>query len=368
MPLPASWTTVTVTGTYTRRDGTPAAGSVEFISPQVVVVDGETVVPHTIAAALDDTGSLSVDLPATDDPDISPTGWTYTVNERGVRGLHRDTYAIQVPHDSAGIDLATVAPADAVDEVTDLVTTDTPQTITARKTFRPPDVNTTAISIEALASQVADLLVMRNASGQRTGYFNEHGEIRSIASADNTVAARFKRRSPAATANIAEFADIDNTVLGGFGPAGEVIAPNMPTLVQLDADVVEDAGDFTPLTDLGLNIDEPGTYRFQWTLAYSAGSTDTGVRLELDGPAFNSVYVAFLVAIASGGYFNQTRFDYSSFAASTVNQVDREFPIWIDGLILATEGGTLTPRFRTHDAVAGAVTVHAGSFGVLTSP
>lgn len=121
MALPDSWTLVPVTATYTNRDGTPAQGHVTFSSPQVVVVDGEVIVPRNVVTKLDDTGSISAQLPSTNDPDIAPVGWTWTVREH-IPGLHRDGYAIEVPHGSTGIDLATVAPTSPVDEVTTVVT------------------------------------------------------------------------------------------------------------------------------------------------------------------------------------------------------------------------------------------------------
>lgn len=121
MPLPAGWTLITVTATYTQRDGDPAVGRVVFTAPQVVVVDGEIIVPRAVVGTLNASGELSVQLPSTDDPDIAPTGWTWTVREY-VRGLSRDPWAIEVPYDGGPIDLATVSPAVPVDEVSTLLT------------------------------------------------------------------------------------------------------------------------------------------------------------------------------------------------------------------------------------------------------
>ena len=138
MPLPASWTLVPVTATYTRRDGTPASGRVLFRSPQILVVDDEIIVPRTIVGVLDDTGALkntaggTLQLPSTNDPDIAPTGWTYNVIEE-IEGLVRQNWHIQVAHDSAGIDLATVAPAMPITEVTNILTTAMLGTTVARQ-------------------------------------------------------------------------------------------------------------------------------------------------------------------------------------------------------------------------------------------
>ena len=116
MALPSSWGTVRVYGTYTLRTGDPAAGSVIFHSPQVVVVDGVTVVPRNIICELDSDGFFEYDLPATDDADIAPDGWVYTVRERFDGGGGRPAYEISVPLAGGDINLATVAPAIAVDE------------------------------------------------------------------------------------------------------------------------------------------------------------------------------------------------------------------------------------------------------------
>lgn len=116
MPLPAGWTLIDVTGTYTQRNGDPAVGRVVFTSPQVVVVDGEIIVPRHIVGTLDEDGLVAVELPATDDPDIDPVGWTWQVRE-DIRGLHRE-YSIEVPYDGGPIDLADVVHVVPIEETT----------------------------------------------------------------------------------------------------------------------------------------------------------------------------------------------------------------------------------------------------------
>lgn len=374
--------TVTVTGRFQRANSAPARGRVTFTPSTTVRSSSDDVIvsPRPITALLDADGAISVDLVATDAEGTAPTGWTYEITE-WLNGPVR-TYSIEVPSASAMLDLADVAPVADPDDVTELVTTDTPQTITAPKVFRVPD-GQDAVTVEMPDGDNARAIVILipsdtgranaanvvefHAGDSRVLWLNEYGEPRVRASSPARTPFKVIAGGPGQSADLQTWEASDRSIVASIAPGGQVRAPNMPRLARLSADVVEDAGDFTGLTDLGLDIPEPGTYRFQWTLAYSADSTSTGVRLELDGPAFGGAYFSYLVAIASGGHFNQTRFDYSAFAASTVNQANSEFPIWIDGLIVATEAGTLTPRFRTHDEVAGAVTVHAGSFGVLTS-
>jgi len=67
-------------------------------------------VPKVIRGTLDGNGNLSVSLPATDDPDLDVTGWTYTVTEH-VADAGRPPFPIEVPYSATSIDLSTVAPA-----------------------------------------------------------------------------------------------------------------------------------------------------------------------------------------------------------------------------------------------------------------
>ena len=111
MALPANWTQVTVTGTYTNRDGTPASGWITFESRQRVIIGGQVIVPKTITVKLDGTGSFSESIPATNDPDLSVTGWAYLVTEHLDEGGGRPPFLLEVPYTSGSINLCTAAPA-----------------------------------------------------------------------------------------------------------------------------------------------------------------------------------------------------------------------------------------------------------------
>lgn len=116
MALPTNYDTVPVTGTWVNLDGSPASGQISFTanvpSGTFLTDSGANVLilPMTITAKLDSQGSVSVSLPATDDPDISPAGFTYTVTEKLSTGSR--SYSIAVPSAlaSTGVDLVTVAP------------------------------------------------------------------------------------------------------------------------------------------------------------------------------------------------------------------------------------------------------------------
>lgn len=114
MPLPSNYATRTVHGEWvTFPSGEPAQGSVRF-APSVPHLtsssDQLVIVTRAITQNLDGTGQISVTLPTTDDPDISPTGWVYTVTETFQNGEER-SYDIEVPESGTGtIELATVTP------------------------------------------------------------------------------------------------------------------------------------------------------------------------------------------------------------------------------------------------------------------
>ncbi len=109
MALPAHWKLVTVFGTYLRSDGSANVGSIWFESQSAVYVDDDAgtrvlVVPRRLECQLDSAGYFSIDLPTTDDPDINPVGWTYSVREQISGGRE---YAIDVPSSMATINLIT---------------------------------------------------------------------------------------------------------------------------------------------------------------------------------------------------------------------------------------------------------------------
>jgi len=80
--FPASLAIKQVTGSFpTYPDGAPASGSVRFASNVWLIgpSDDKIIRPFEVVAGLDENGAFSVDLPATDDPQWNPQGWSYTV-------------------------------------------------------------------------------------------------------------------------------------------------------------------------------------------------------------------------------------------------------------------------------------------------
>lgn len=111
--LPAAIPTVVVTGTYRGPDGRGLAGTVTFSGPGLLTfAASDLFVAGPVVARLDENGHFSVRLPATDAPDMNPSGWSYTVKENltGVTGSR--TFAMLLPKGTGPVDLADIAPAD----------------------------------------------------------------------------------------------------------------------------------------------------------------------------------------------------------------------------------------------------------------
>lgn len=77
--MPAAWSTVPVVWDLYGHTGDACTGVVVFTTNQIVTVDGDTYVPDPITALVTNGVMAEVSLPSTDDPDIEPTGWTWTV-------------------------------------------------------------------------------------------------------------------------------------------------------------------------------------------------------------------------------------------------------------------------------------------------
>lgn len=111
MPVTPNWNTVEVRGKYVGTDLAPISGRVIFTPKASRLVDQAaltTVIGKAISVTLVN-GAFTVELPATDDPDIVPSGFTFAVKEDFTGG---STYDMSVPLAAAGagIDIATVAP------------------------------------------------------------------------------------------------------------------------------------------------------------------------------------------------------------------------------------------------------------------
>jgi hypothetical protein len=108
MALPIDVNTVIVTGTYLTDDGLPAEGSLIFTPSVATLRDPayDTIVKlRQQRIELDVTGSFSVSLIATDDPDLIPVGWHYDVTER-IEDHPQRVWVMQLPHTLVTVDIA----------------------------------------------------------------------------------------------------------------------------------------------------------------------------------------------------------------------------------------------------------------------
>lgn len=110
---PTNWQGSHLTGTFIDFLGNPLSGSVLFTpafasSPGAAISSAFKVIvmAATRSVDLDANGHFDIILPATDDPDVTPRGWTYTVTESFAGGR---TYSIEAPA-NANRDLVDVAP------------------------------------------------------------------------------------------------------------------------------------------------------------------------------------------------------------------------------------------------------------------
>ena len=110
MPLPANLTTVTVTGRYVDASGAAVRGSVTFTLDTPLLNAGAStyIIETEYTVALDATGSFAVDLPATNDVDVTPTGWTWTLTPN-FDGADPITFAL--PTNLTSVDITTLSPA-----------------------------------------------------------------------------------------------------------------------------------------------------------------------------------------------------------------------------------------------------------------
>lgn len=103
----------TVEGKILLLNGEPAVGAVRFEASAILTdpVSDEIIYPVPMVAPLDVDGSFSIELPATDDPDMDQP-FTYMVTEQ-IQGTKGRSYPIEVPYNTPGgvLNLADVAQA-----------------------------------------------------------------------------------------------------------------------------------------------------------------------------------------------------------------------------------------------------------------
>lgn len=109
---PSNYGGGTITGRFVDITATPITGSVNFEpTPTVLLNSGakRIIIGRKVSVPLDDTGAFSVTLPASNDPDVNPSGWTYRVTENFAGGR---SYEIEVKEGETR-DLTEIVPVPA---------------------------------------------------------------------------------------------------------------------------------------------------------------------------------------------------------------------------------------------------------------
>jgi hypothetical protein len=114
MPLPGNVSTLVVLGTFLTPEGNPSTGTITFTPSRWLTNSGADVaIPNSsVTKTLGTAGNFSVTLPVTDDADLQPANWFYTVSEV-VDGVSQ-SYAILLPGTAGAggtVYLADLAPA-----------------------------------------------------------------------------------------------------------------------------------------------------------------------------------------------------------------------------------------------------------------
>ncbi len=114
MAMPANVTTLVVLGTFLTPEGNPSTGTITFTPSRWLTNSGADVaIPNSsVTKTLGTAGDFQVTLPVTDDADLQPANWFYTVSEV-VDGVSQ-SYAVLLPGTAGAggtVYLADLAPA-----------------------------------------------------------------------------------------------------------------------------------------------------------------------------------------------------------------------------------------------------------------
>jgi hypothetical protein len=114
MPLPGNVSTLVVIGTFLTPEGNPSTGTITFTPSRWLTNSGANVaLPNSgVTKTLGTAGNFTVTLPVTDDGDLQPANWFYTVSEV-VDGVSQ-SYALLLPGTAGSggtVYLADLAPA-----------------------------------------------------------------------------------------------------------------------------------------------------------------------------------------------------------------------------------------------------------------
>ncbi|MGW8988640.1 hypothetical protein ACWGRF_01690 [Streptomyces zhihengii] len=104
---------MTIRARFLAPNGTPLSGSLVFRAPATLTFpSADVILGGPVTVQLDAQGGVEVTLPATDAPDMEPSGWAYIVTEQ-LSGIPVGrSYNILLPRAQPEVDLADIAPTD----------------------------------------------------------------------------------------------------------------------------------------------------------------------------------------------------------------------------------------------------------------
>ncbi|MDV9190773.1 phage tail protein, partial [Streptomyces sp. SR27] len=111
--LPDTIPTVTVRGRFLAPNGVPLSGAIVVRAPaQLTFPQADVILGGPVTVQLDAQGAFEVTLPATDAPDMDPSGWAYIVTEQLAGIPVGRSYNVLLPRAQPEVDLADIAPTD----------------------------------------------------------------------------------------------------------------------------------------------------------------------------------------------------------------------------------------------------------------
>ncbi|WP_159043035.1 MULTISPECIES: hypothetical protein [unclassified Streptomyces] len=104
---------MTVRGRFLAPNGVPLSGAIVFRAPaQLTFPRADVILGGPVTVQLDAQGGFEVTLPATDAPDMDPSGWAYIVTEQLAGIPVGRSYNVVLPRAQPEVDLADIAPTD----------------------------------------------------------------------------------------------------------------------------------------------------------------------------------------------------------------------------------------------------------------
>lgn len=218
--LPEGIPTVTVRGRFLSPDGRPLSGSIVFRAPaQLTFPQSDVILGGPVTVPLDAQGAFEVTLPATDAPDMDPSGWAYIVAEQLVGIPAGRSYNVLLPRAQPEVDLADIAPTDP----------SKPNYVGVPGPAGPagpqgPKGDTGGTGAAGAAGPTGAPGVVQSVNGKSiAAVVLTAGDVGAVPATGGTFTGRVIVRGDG-TANIAEWQDSAGTVRTRIGPSGNLVA------------------------------------------------------------------------------------------------------------------------------------------------